>query len=190
MKIGNFEFHIPKVLVWGVILGALVIFLISTYASFNNREVDLRTTFEMQMKNRTALFDKMWKVISQKAQVTKAYDSSFIRIVKEAMDARKDGANIMMKWVTESNPTLQANTVQELYKDLSRTIESERNSFFEREETLSSIQQQHTKFLRSFPNNLYNIFMGRKELEYKPITSGRTDEVIRTGQDNDVKVFN
>lgn len=189
MKIGNFEFKVPKLLIWVVLLGIPIIFLISTYASFNNREVDLRTTFEMEMKNRTALFDKMWKVISQKAQVTKAYDSSFLRIVQEAMDPRKDGANIMMKWVTESNPTLQAGTVQELYKDLSRTIESERASFFEREETLASIQQQHSKFLRSFPNNFYNLFMGRKELEYKPITSGRTDEVIRTGQDNDVKVF-
>lgn len=189
MKIGNFEFQVPKILVKGVIIVSLIIFFISTYASFNNTEVDLRTRFEMQINNRTALFDKMWKVISQKAQVTKQYDSSFIRIVKEAMEPRKDGAGIMMKWVTESNPTLQANTVQELYKDLSRTIESERNSFFEREETLSSIKQQHSKFLRSFPNNLYNLFAGRKELDYKPITSGRTDDVMRTGQDNSISVF-
>jgi len=190
MRIGNFEFHVPKLLVWGVIIGSIVVFFISTYAYFNNKEVALRTTFNQQMNNRTALFDKMWKIISQKAQVAKAYDSSFVRIVKESMDARKDGVNIMMKWVTESNPTLQANTVQELYRDLSRTIESERNSFFEREELLSSIQQQHSVFLLSFPNNFYNIFMGRKELVYKPITSGRTDGVIQSGQDNDVNVFN
>jgi hypothetical protein len=187
MKIGNFK--VPNFLIWIVLLGLPLIFVIATYASFNNKEVDLRTTFEMEMKNRTALYDKMWKVISQKAQVTKAYDSSFLRIVQEAMDPRKDGANILMKWVQESNPTLQAGTVQELYKDLSRTIEAERNSFFERETTLSSIQQQHSKFLRRFPNNLYNVFLGRKELEYKPITSGRTDDVIRTGKDDNVDVF-
>lgn len=187
MNIRNFK--VPNFLIWLVLLGIPVIFLISTYASFNNRDVDLRTTFEMQIKNRSALYDKMWKVISQKAQITKAYDSSFIRIVNAAMDPRKDGANIMMKWVTESNPTLQALTVQELYKDLSRTIESERNAFFEREETLASIQQQHSKFLRSFPNNFYNIFMSRKELEYKPITSDRTEDVMRTGKDNSISVF-
>lgn len=187
MNIGNFK--VPNILVWLVIIGIPVIFLISTYASFNNREVDLRTTFEMQMKNRSALYDKMWKVIAQKAQITKAYDSSFIRIVNAAMDPRKDGANIMMKWVQESNPTLQAGTVQELYKDLGRTIESERTAFFEREETLASIQQQHSKFLRSFPNNFYNVFMGRKELEYKPITSDRTEDVMRTGKDNSISVF-
>lgn len=187
MKIGNF--NVPRIFVWVVLLGLPLIFLISTYSSFNNKEVDLRTTFDMQMTNRTSLFDKMWKMIAQKAQVTKAYDSSFLRIVNAAMDPRKDGAGIMMKWVKESNPTLQANTVQELYKDLSRTIESERNSFFEREETLASIKQQHSKFLRSFPNNLYNVFMGRKELEYKPITSDRTDDVIKSGKDNDIQVF-
>lgn len=187
MKIGNFK--IPNLLVWVVLLGLPLIFIISTYASFNNREVELRTTFNMQMKNRTALFDKMWKTISQKAQVAKTYDSSFLRIVQEAMDPRKDGANVMMKWVQESNPTMNANTVQELYKELSRTIESERERFFEREEMLSSIQQQHSQFLLSFPNNFYNIFMGRKELEYQPISSGRTNNVMETGEDNDVKVF-
>lgn len=189
MKIGDFEFKIPKIFIWIVLLGLPIIFIISTYSSFNNKEVDLRTTFEMQMKNRKGLFDKMWKTIAQKANVAKTYDSSFLRIVNAAMDPRKDGAGVMMKWVTESNPTLQANTVQELYKDLSRTIESERNSFFERETTLASIQQQHSKFLRSFPNNFYNIFMGRKELIYEPITSDRTDDVMKTGKDNDVKVF-
>lgn len=187
MKLGNF--NVPKVLVWVVLIGIPVILLISTYAGFNNREVDLRTTFEMQMTNRKALFEKMWKTIAQKAKITKAYDSSFLRIVKESMDPRKDGAGIMMKWVTESNPTLQASTVQELYKDLSRTIEEKREEFFQREETLASIKQQHTKFLRSFPNNLYNTFMGRKELEYNPISSDKTEDVMRTGKDNDIEVF-
>lgn len=188
MTIGNFK--VPKLLIWVVLLGLPLIFIISTYASFNNRDVDLRTTFDMHKTNRTAQYDKMWKIISQKGQVAKAYDSSFIRAVHEAMDPRKDGAGIMMKWVQENNVLVQIGTVQELYKDLSRTIEAERNSFFEREQTLASIKQQHSKFLRSFPNNLYNLFMGRKELEYTPITSSRTDEVIRTGKDDDVKVFN
>lgn len=181
--------NISKKLIYLVIFGAIAIFIISTYASFNNREVELRTTFTMQMKNRTALFDKMWKVISQKAQITKAYDSSFLRIVKESMDARKDGAQVMMKWVQESNPTLQASTVQELYKELSRTIEAEREGFFNREETLSSIQQKHSQFLLSFPNNFYNMFMGRKELIYNPISSSKTDAVMESGKDDDTKVF-
>lgn len=187
MKIGQFE--IPGILVKLVLIALPVIFIISTYASFNNKEVDKRTLFEQEISNRTSFFDKMWKIISQKAQVASKNDTSFQRVVAAAMDPRKDGAGVMMKWVQESNPTLQFNQVQELYKDLSRTIESERNAFYERETTLSSIKRDHSKFLRSFPNNIYNIFMGREELVYKPITSDRTDDVIKTGKDNNTSVF-
>jgi hypothetical protein len=181
--------NISKKLIYLVVFGAIIVYIIATYASFNNREVKLRTTFNMEMKNRKNLFDKMWKMISQKAQVAKQYDSSFTRVVGAAMENRKDGTQLMMKWIQESNPTMQVGTVQELYKDLSRTIEAERNGFSEREMTLASIQQKHSEFLLSFPNNFYNMFMGRKELEYNPITSGRTEEAARTGQDNDVRVF-
>jgi hypothetical protein len=31
--------------------------------------------------------------------------------------------------------------------------------------------------------------MGRDRLIYKPITSDKTDDVIKTGKDNDTKVF-
>ena len=187
MKIGTFE--IPKLLIWVVLIGLPIFFFISICAKFNNEEVRYRTTFNMQMKNRTALFDKVWKVVKQKAQIAKSYDSSFLRVVKAAMDPRKDGPNIMVKWVQETNPIQDVRTVQELYVDLSRTIQSERDGFFEREELLSSIQQQHSQFLLSFPNNIINIFFGRKELEYKPITSDRTEKVMETGKDNDVNVF-
>jgi hypothetical protein len=187
MKIKNFE--VPNILKWVVLISLPVVFLVATYSSFNNTDVDYRTTFTMETKKRTAFFDKMWKKISGKSQIAVKYDSSFIRIVQTAMDPRKDGANIMMKWVTESNPTMQASTVQELYVELGRTIDSEREGFYEREEMLASIEQQHTKFLLSFPNNFWNIFMGRKPVEYSPITSSRTEEVMRTGKDDSISVF-
>lgn len=187
MKIG--KVNVSSGLVWLAIVGVVLIFIISTYASFNNKEQDLRTQFEMQMSNRMAFFDKMWKTIAQKGQIAVKNDSSFARNIAAIMDARKDGAQVTWKWIKEINPNANYENVMALYADLSRTIESERNAFYERETTLSSIKQQHSKFLRSFPNNFYNIFMGRKELEYKPITSGRTDDVIRTGQDNDIQVF-
>lgn len=178
-----------KTFVWIGIIGAIAIFFISSYASFNNRDVDLTTTFDENMKNNKAFYAKFKAVISGKAQIAKVYDSSFIRVVNASMDPRKDGAGLMMKWVQESNPTLQIGTVQELYKDLGRTIESERTSFFERQTTLSSIQQQHRKFLRSFPNNLINVFMNRQEIVFNPITSDETEKVFESGRDNDTKVF-
>jgi hypothetical protein len=187
MKLGNFE--LPNIWVKLVLIGGPLIFILMTYSSFNNKEVDLRTEFEMQMKNRTAFYDKMWKIIAQKGKIAVKNDSSFTRNITAIMEARKDGEQVMMKWVKEVNPNANFSEVSKLYAELSRTIESERNSFYERETTLSSIQREHSRFLRRFPNNFYNYFMGRKELEYKPITSDRTDDVIKSGKDNNVDVF-
>jgi hypothetical protein len=187
MNIGNFK--IPGILVKAVLIIMPVIFIVSTYASFNNTDVNFRTEFDMQIKNRTAFFDKMWKTISQQSQIAVKNDSSFKHNVALIMEGRKDAQGLFMKWITESNPNADFRAVQELYRDLSRSIESERNSFYERETTLSSIQREHSRFLRSFPNNVYNLFLGRKELVYNPITSDKTDEVMKSGKDNDVKVF-
>jgi hypothetical protein len=45
---------------------------------------------------------------------------------------------------------------------------------------------QHSNLLDKFPNSFYNIFFNRKHLEYKPITSDKTDEVMKSGKDNNV----
>ena len=187
MNIG--EFKVPSWVLKLILIVGPILFLIFTYSSFNNKEVDLRTEFKMQMKNRTAFYDKMWKIIAQKGKVAVQNDSSFHKNIVAVMEARKDGQQVFMKWVKEVNPNANYEEVSKLYVDLSRTIESERNAFYERETTLSSIQREHSRFLRRFPNNFYNIFMGRKELDYKPITSDRTDDVMKTGKDNNVEVF-
>jgi hypothetical protein len=57
------------------------------------------------------------------------------------------------------------------------------------EKMIQNIVMEHNNLIDKFPGSLWNSFLGRKHLEYKPITSDRTDEVIRTGKDNDVKVF-
>ena len=93
------------------------------------------------------------------------------------------------KWVQESNPNANYDQVSELYKDLSRSVEGQRDGFFMQEKMIQGIVLEHSNLLGKFPGSFYNIFFGRKPLEYKPITSDRTDDVIRTGKDNDVKLF-
>lgn len=67
-------------------LGAIALFLIfvmggcSTLVSFNNKEVNLRTSFEAKMQQRTAFYDKMYKTIAQKGQVAVKNDSSFYEV--------------------------------------------------------------------------------------------------------------
>jgi hypothetical protein len=174
------------------VLALITILLIGSIAgmvSFSNDEIDLRSRFTQKMDERTAFYDKMWKVLNQKGQIAVKNDSSFKQNVDLIMQGRKDAPQIMMKWVQESNPNAQYSEVAALYKDLSRAVESQREGFFVQEKYIQDIVREHTNLIKKFPNNLYNIIFGRQPLVYKPITSSRTDEVIRTGKDDNVDLF-
>jgi len=171
----------------GLVIVGFMIF--GSFISFSNNEVDLRNRFKQKMDERTAFYDKMWKTLAQKSQIALKNDSSFARNVDAIMAGRKDAPQLFMKWVQESNPNANYDQVSELYKDLSRSVEGQRDGFFMQEKMIQGIVLEHSNLLQKFPGSFYNIFFGRKPLEYKPITSDRTDDVIRTGKDNDVKLF-
>ena len=131
----------------------------------------------------------MWKTISQKSQIALKNDSSFYRNVNAIMEGRKDAGDLFMKWVQESNPNANYDQVSVLYQDLSRTVEGQRDGFFMEEKMIQNIVMEHNNLIQKFPGSFWNSFLGRKELIYKPITSDRTDEVIKSGKDNNVEVF-
>ena len=161
-----------------------------TVISTNNREIDLRNSFKAKMDERTAFYDKMWKTISQKSQIALKNDSSFAKNVNAIMQNRKDAPQLFMKWVTESNPNANYGEVSKLYADLSRTVEAERNGFFEQEKMLQDIKREHDNYIMKFPSGfILGLFGNREQLVYKPITSDRTGEVIKTGKDNNTNVF-
>jgi len=181
-----------KIIKYSII--ALVAFLFigifSSVISVSNQEVDLRNRFKQKMDQRTAFYDKMWKTISQKSQVAIKNDSSFAKNVNVIMEGRKDAPQVFMKWVQESNPNANYESVAALYGDLSRAIEGQRNDFFMEEKMIQGIVLEHDNIMSKFPSGfILSTFMGRTKLVYKPITSDRTDEVIKTGKDNDVDVF-
>jgi hypothetical protein len=183
-----------KKLITGLAIAGLALILtisfIGSIISWGNTEVDLRNRFDQKMNERTAFYDKMWKTISQKSQVAIKNDSSFVRNVNAIMQGRKDAPGLFMKWVQESNPNANFDQVSILYQDLSRTIEGQRDGFFMEEKMIQDIVLQHSNHLGKFPGTMWNsMFYGREKLVYKPITSDRTDGVISTGKDNDVKVF-
>jgi len=154
-----------------------------------NKEVKLRNSFTQKFSERTAAYDKMWKVISQKSQIALRNDSSFRQNIDIIMSGRKDAPQVFFKWVTETNPNANYSEVADLYKDLSRAVESNREQFFEQEKFLQDIKLQHDNLLDVFPGSVIFTLFNRKRIDYKPITSDRTDDVIKTGKDNDTKVF-
>jgi hypothetical protein len=175
------------------ILGIIALFIFGIFMiviSLSNQEVDLRNRYKQKMDERTAFYDKMWKTISQKSKVALKNDSSFSNNVNAIMAGRKDAQGIFMKWVQESNPNSNFAAVSSLYADLSRAIEAQRDGFFMEEKMIQSIVLEHDNIMTRFPTGwILSSFMGRTRLTYKPITSDRTDEVIKSGKDNNVEVF-
>jgi hypothetical protein len=168
------------------IVGGFIVFIITVWAiNLSASEIKLRNQIEAQIDNRESYFDKMWKVISQKAEVTEKYKESFKEIYPELIEGRygneKGGA--LMKWITESNPTFDAS----LYKDLMQSIEAERMGFFLQQQTLIDLNAEH-KSMRNHPVN-WLVIGSRPDVKFKIISSDKTKKIMEEGLDNDVSVF-
>jgi len=172
------------------ILVILSFAIISALIGFYNSEVDLGNRFTQKMNERTAFYDGMYRTIAGKGQIALKNDSSFSKNVNAIMAGRKDAPNLFMKWVQESNPNANYSEVSKLYEDLSRTVESKRDGFFMEEKSIQGIVLEHSNLIDKFPGSFFNsLFFHRLHLVYKPITSDRTDDVMKTGKDNNVSVF-
>jgi lipopolysaccharide export LptBFGC system permease protein LptF len=185
MEISN-----AKLVKFGFIGLGVILFLVfvGNFISFSNSEIDLRNTFEQKMDERTSFYDKMFKIISQKTQIAVKNDESFRENVNIIMAGRKDSEQVFFKWITESNPNANYETVSAIYQDLSRAVEAQREGFFIQEKVLQDIVRQHKNLIQKFPNSFYNFFFGRLPLEYKPISSDITNQVMNTSLENDFKL--
>jgi hypothetical protein len=184
------EFNNAKLIKFGFIgLGVILLLVfVGNFVHFSNSEIDLRNTFEQKMDERTSFYDKMYKVISQKTQIAVKNDESFRQNVNIIMEGRKDSEQVFFKWITESNPNANYEAVAAIYQDLSRAVEAQREGFFVQEKILQDVVRQHKNLIQKFPNSFYNFFFGRQPLEYVPISSDYTREVMRTGLENDFKL--
>lgn len=171
------------------IIVILLFVLTGSVVSTFNQEADLRSQFVQKTSERTASFDAMWKTLDQKTQVALKNDASFSKNVETIMKSREDSPNLMMKWVTESNPNANFAEVSVLYQDLSRAIEAKREGFFIQEKYLQDIKRQHDNLRTKFPSSIILSLFGKGELDYKPITSSRTEKVIATGKDDSVSLI-
>ncbi len=174
------------------ILGAFVLILFTgtfialSFVGYKNDEIDLRNRFEQKIDERTAFYDRMWKILAQKSSIALKNDSSFRTNINIVMSGRKDSDQLIMKWVTETNPNANYDQVSGLYRELSRTVESERDGFFQEEKSIQDIVREHKNLCQKFPGSL---FLSVEPLVYKPITSDRTDDVIKSGKDNNTKLW-
>jgi len=76
------------------IIAGLVIVIGCMFFSYNNK-VSLRNQSTAQIGKIEGVYDKMWKVIQQKAQVTSEYKDAFKEIYPELISGRYSGVCIV-----------------------------------------------------------------------------------------------
>ena len=161
---------------------ALSWFMMST--NFNNRY----STFVAEAKARQDVskitFDNTWKIIAGQAKVADKERESFRTTFVEIMNARSQKEdNLLMKWSQEA----QVPITPDLYKTLQQTIESQRNTFTTAQKELIDIKREADTLRTTFPGSFF--LGGREEIKIQLVTSAKTDEAFRSGQDNDVDPF-
>lgn len=166
-----------------VLVVVVVVVIFFMYAFASNQEVRLKNQANSQEQLCKNNFDNMFKTIAQVAQVSEQYKESFKEIYIPLIEGRYKDENLLMKWVTESNPNFDT----KLYDKLIDVIESKRNGFELEQRKLVSVVQEHTNLLETMPSSWF--VGGRPHLQVTYITSGKTKEVYRTGEDNDIDLF-
>lgn len=169
----------------GLSILTIVIIIGSMWISSNNKEVGLRNKLTGQVKVVEAYYDKLWKIISQKAQIAEQYKDAFMKVYPTLMEGRygneKGGA--LMKFIVESNPNYDVS----LLKDLAQSVEAERTGFFYEQKKMTDLSIQHNDVLTKFPSS---IFVGsRPQIPIKIISSAVTKKVMETGEENDIDIF-
>ncbi len=170
------------------LVGCLLLFGLvgwSMYVSYTNTEVGLRNQFKAKQTDYTSEFDNMWKKIKQTAQVTDAARQALQDIFVQHAQARTTGGGGLMKWVQESVPNVQPDSMP--FKNLMNIITSSRDRWTMRQKELLDYKREHDNILDKIPSGWF--LAGRQKIDVKIITSSRTEAAFESGVDDDVDVF-
>lgn len=163
-----------------VILGilAVAITIVAMYFSYNNKEVSLRKASEAQRGKIEAVRDRMFRIISEQANVSTEYREAFNEIYPKIIEGRyKDGGGLM-KWIQEANPEFDTS----LYKKLMNSIEVQRTSFTSAQTRMLDIINQRATLIEQMPSCWF--IKNKDDIEYIVIASSETKGVMVTGIDD------
>lgn len=131
-----------------------------------NTSVSYTAQYEQKTEEKPLFYDAMWEVYSTKASIIGMNKATFLEVATIIMDARKDGPALSWKWVQE-NTSIPFTSFSDFYGDLSRYIEAKRFEYLALEVQCQRLAYDHNAYLKQFPNNLYNTFIGRKNIHYQ-----------------------
>lgn len=174
-----------------VFIGILTIVIIGGFCLFGkgvsvyNTHINLKNQIEAKQKDNEAVFDSMWKKISQTAQVSDKYKDGLKEVLTAYTEGRsKDSNNLLMDWTKEAVPSFDSS----LYKQINNVIIASRDDFAKNQKILIDLSRQHNVFIETFPNNVFCAILKIKPIEIKVVTSTKTEQAFETGKEDDIKL--
>jgi uncharacterized protein YneF (UPF0154 family) len=168
------------------VVAFIAIFIIGMWISTSNQEIGLRNQATAQQEANKAIFDKVWKVIQQKAQVADQSADKFKEIYTSIMKERYEGDQKqapLFKWIQEQNPTFDIS----IYKEISDAVESNRAEFLTGQKRLIDIKRVHDDLRLKFPGSI--VVGSRPALDIQIVTSEKTQAAFDTKREDDVNLF-
>lgn len=174
-----------------IVLYTILIFLLiaGTIAGKRTKFIYNESTIQTAGYNQTTnelrgFYDGMWKTYSQKKSLTDEVKPIFMELARIQMSARIDGQSVAWKWVSE-NTHIPFGEFTAFYTDLSNFVTTQRREYFEIEKRRQLQATNHNLLIDTFPNNVYNVFIGRKHIDYKyGFLSDSTNKVFSSGVEN------
>ena len=170
----------------GIIISLLAIAVVAVgmYFSYNNKEIRLRKEAEAQKQKVEVTYDKMWKIIKQKAQVTDEYKDAFKDAYAAIIGGRYAGeSDPLLKVIHEANPDFDAS----LYKDLMQAIEVYRSEFATAQNRMVDVLRERETLIETFPGRWF--ISNKQKIDYTIVSSTYAKTVMMTGTDDDVDLF-
>lgn len=178
----------------GIVAVVIGLIVFGMNISYNNTEIELRERVIAQQEVCKANYDKMFKVISQVAQVPEQFmeksKEAFKEIYPSLMEGRygNDRGGAIMSWIQESNPNFDMSASAKLYENLQIAVEANREEYFVQQQKLIDMNREHTTYVEKVGPRQW--FLNNTDiLEINVITSTITEKVYATGKDDDIDLF-
>lgn len=159
------------------IIAFFSLIIVIMFFNFNNQHKDLHNRYDAEINVIENRIDNMWKIISDKFNLSQQYFNNFKEIAEINIGAFKDGGE-MWKWINTNIPQIDPS----IYKEVLSTIESERLSLEKSQNQMIDIVREHNNLVTKIPSSW---FINDKDiLEWDVISSKDTKEIMITHEDN------
>lgn len=175
-----------------ILLGFLFIsifWLITSYISAVNKEVDLFAMITEKQKSNQQIHDKMWKIIQQTGNIAEKEKEAFMSVVNSYMQVREgntlDGRGSFMSMLKEAYP----NNLPTLnYAKVMNVVESGRAEFQRSMTELFDVCREYTRLTERIPSRWFVTARPEKVELCKVVTSSRTTNAFASGVDDNIDI--